>query len=87
MTQAVCVLQPRPRERLLENDGLAAVGEVISPGDILINKELPQNTRDLVGSGNPQVPHCRPPCLLQHAVMLGYRGTLSLWCRLIMPAQ
>eukprot|EP00210_Caulerpa_lentillifera_P008427 g8039.t1 len=41
-----------PRFRLLESDGLPAVGEKIQSGDIYINKFLPKNTRDSLP--NPQ---------------------------------
>uniref|UniRef100_A0A2P2MN85 DNA-directed RNA polymerase n=1 Tax=Rhizophora mucronata TaxID=61149 RepID=A0A2P2MN85_RHIMU len=42
------ILRPRrgeERERVLDDDGLAAPGEIIRPGDIYINKESPIETR------------------------------------------
>lgn len=40
------------RHRLLDKDGIAAVGERISPGDVYVNKQSPSNTRDPLP--NPQ---------------------------------
>ena len=36
----------RDRRGLLDADGVAAVGQLIQPGDIYVNKESPVNTRD-----------------------------------------
>ena len=36
------------RLRLLEADGIAAVGEVVRAGDVFLNKQVPSNTRDFV---------------------------------------
>ncbi|KAJ8774049.1 hypothetical protein K2173_009480 [Erythroxylum novogranatense] len=41
------------RERVLDDDGLAAPGEIICPGDIYINKEYPIETR-----GSPKGESC-----------------------------
>ena len=43
---------PNGRHRLLDKDGIAAVGERISPGDVYVNKQSPGNTRDPLP--NPQ---------------------------------
>eukprot|EP00271_Cylindrocystis_brebissonii_P011391 TRINITY_DN2883_c0_g1_i3.p1 TRINITY_DN2883_c0_g1~~TRINITY_DN2883_c0_g1_i3.p1 ORF type:complete len:1136 (+),score=226.28 TRINITY_DN2883_c0_g1_i3:22-3408(+) len=40
------------RCQLLDFDGIAAVGEMIRPGDIYVNKQTPLNTRDPIA--NPQ---------------------------------
>ena len=40
------------RHRLLDKDGIAAVGERITPGDVYVNKQSPSNTRDPLA--NPQ---------------------------------
>lgn len=40
------------RCQLLDYDGIAAVGEMIRPGDIYVNKQTPINTRDPIA--NPQ---------------------------------
>ncbi|PSC73428.1 DNA-directed RNA polymerase III subunit RPC2 [Micractinium conductrix] len=34
--------------RLLDRDGIAAAGEVLSQGEVLVNKQVPTNTRDQV---------------------------------------
>ena len=52
--------QARLKERLLDKDGLCAVGETIAPGDVFINKEIPTNTRDLVGMGGGSAQVCMP---------------------------
>ena len=36
----------RDRRGLLDADGIAAVGQLIQPGDVYVNKESPVNTRD-----------------------------------------
>ena len=41
---------PPGRHRLLDADGLASPGGVVRPGDILLNKQTPANTRDYVPS-------------------------------------
>ena len=60
---AVCVqVRPPGRRRLLQPDGLAAVGEPITSGAAIINKHSPINTKDQVGSaGTQQRPahHCQ----------------------------
>ena len=38
--------RPAGRLRLLEGDGIAAVGETVRPGDVLLNKQSPTNTKD-----------------------------------------
>jgi DNA-directed RNA polymerase III subunit RPC2 len=38
--------QPTGRHRLLDRDGIARPGEVLQPGDIYVNKQMPVNTRD-----------------------------------------
>jgi len=43
---------PPARYRLLDRDGLAAVGDYIAPGDVYINLQRPTNTRDPVQSTN-----------------------------------
>jgi DNA-directed RNA polymerase III subunit RPC2 len=43
---------PNGRHRLLDKDGIAAVGEKIVPGDVYVNKQSPGNTRDPLP--NPQ---------------------------------
>lgn len=35
------------RYKVLDRDGIAAVGEVVSPGEILINKQSPTSTKDV----------------------------------------
>ena len=52
-----CLLQRRPagRMKLLDQDGMCSVGEVIQPGEIYINKQSPINTRDMVSN-----PHSLP---------------------------
>lgn len=42
------VAGPVGRHQILDSDGIAAVGEKVSPGDIYINKQSPANTRDPV---------------------------------------
>jgi DNA-directed RNA polymerase III subunit RPC2 len=37
---------PRERRSLLDADGVVAVGQLIQPGDVYVNKESPVNTRD-----------------------------------------
>ncbi len=36
--------------KLLDQDGVCSVGEVIQPGEIYINKQSPINTRDMVSN-------------------------------------
>lgn len=43
--------KPTGRHKLLDEDGIAAPGEVASPGEILINKQVPMSTKD-------PMPHC-----------------------------
>ena len=43
---------PTGRHRLLDKDGIAAVGGKILPGDVYVNKQSPSNTRDPLP--NPQ---------------------------------
>ncbi|CAK9196787.1 unnamed protein product [Sphagnum troendelagicum] len=51
-TSAKGGVQVAPRHQIQDRDGIAAVGEMIRPGDIYINKQSPINTRDNVM--NPQ---------------------------------
>ena len=39
------------RQKLLDRDGIATVGELVSPGDILINKQTPLSTKDPLPGG------------------------------------
>jgi len=47
--------QPSARDRrgLLDSDGIVAVGQLIQPGDVFVNKESPVNTRDPVDTKQP----------------------------------
>ena len=55
---AVCLqLRPPGRRRLLQPDGLAAVGEPITSGAAIINKHSPINTKDQVGSAGTHQRH------------------------------
>eukprot|EP00898_Chlorokybus_atmophyticus_P001524 jgi/Chlat1/2372/Chrsp17S02643 len=38
------------RFHLLDRDGIAAVGELIRPGDVYVNKQIPSNTRDPISN-------------------------------------
>jgi len=49
----------RTRESLLEEDGICAVGEVAAPNDILVNRQTPTQTKEVipgVGPSDPQLP-------------------------------
>ncbi|GBG88963.1 hypothetical protein CBR_g48573, partial [Chara braunii] len=39
-----------PRHQILDQDGIASVGEMIRPGDVYVNKQSPVNTRDPVAN-------------------------------------
>ena len=56
------------KERLLQADGLCAVGETITSGDIYINKQSPLNTKDPVP--NPQA---MPDSMFKPSPMM-YKG-------------
>ena len=45
--------RPPGRMRLLDADGIAAVGEVVRPGDVLLNKQSPTNTKDYAPTPAP----------------------------------
>ncbi|KAK3275089.1 DNA-directed RNA polymerase III subunit RPC2 [Cymbomonas tetramitiformis] len=51
----------RGNKTLLENDGIAGVGEIIRPGDIYVNKESPLNTRDPIQNPNMLPDSCYKP--------------------------
>lgn len=42
-----------PKFRLLDRDGIAAVGDYILPGDIYLNMQRPTNTRDPIQPNMP----------------------------------
>ena len=47
---------PSARHQLLDQDGIAGVGEMIRPGDVYVNKQSPTNTRDPVSAAPHQMP-------------------------------
>ncbi len=54
--------------RLLDKDGIATVGDYITPGDTYINMQRPMNTRDPVVSTNQPDSFYRPtPMSWKHA--------------------
>lgn len=42
-----------PRFRVLDADGIAAVGEPLTQGEVLVHKSLPSNTRETIAAGVP----------------------------------
>ncbi|KAG1669071.1 hypothetical protein FOA52_003989 [Chlamydomonas sp. UWO 241] len=57
-----------PKFRLLDRDGIASVGDFISPGDIYLNMQRPINQRDPVLSANQPDSFYRPtPMTWKHA--------------------
>lgn len=70
-------LQKLAKHKLLDSDGLCAVGESIENGEIFINKVSPTNTKDMLpmGAGNTLPDHLYKPTPMSYK---GAKGETSV---------
>lgn len=70
-------LQKLAKHKLLDSDGLCAVGESIENGEIFINKVSPTNTKDMLpmGAGNSLPDHLYKPTPMSYK---GAKGETSV---------
>lgn len=73
----VRALQKLAKHKLLDSDGLCAVGESIENGEIFINKVSPTNTKDMLpmGAGNTLPDHLYKPTPMSYK---GAKGETSV---------